>query len=266
KEQLSVRPPRAVARSGEFLLAGGVKQRMEPRPSPSELRADTSSVDQRHTDCPVGSGDVDPTTPTGDATDRRTPSQAALRLRADTGTEHPTPAGEARDYRTPVEGPLPVWARLSRPSLQGAPGRRCWSWWSARSGARTNDLDHPEGRCTLVVGRWTAGWGRPALPGCSTTIVSSATTIVIWVSPVGARSHQCYKAVQRVGWRARPLRELTAVKTRDVGVGGPGRRRRRRSGRRHGVDDVGIDVAQDVVAAAGQFSGDGDPGELAVVP
>jgi hypothetical protein len=80
---------------------------------------------------------------------------------------------------------LPVWGRLSRPSLRGAPGRRCWSRWSARSAARTNDLDRPEDRCTLVMGR-SAAWGRPALPGCSTTIVSSATTFSIWVAPVGS--------------------------------------------------------------------------------
>ena len=52
-------------------------------------------------------------------------------------------------------------------------------WW-------TSDLDQPEGRCTLGMGRLTAAWGRPALPGCSTTMMSSATTIGIWVSPVGS--------------------------------------------------------------------------------
>jgi hypothetical protein len=33
-----------------------------------------------------------------------------------------------------------------------APGRRCWSRWSARSEARTYDLDRPEGRCMLAMG------------------------------------------------------------------------------------------------------------------
>jgi hypothetical protein len=45
---------------------------------------------------------------------------------------------------------LPVWVCPSRPSWRGAPGRRRWSRWSARSEARTYDLDLPEGRCRLV--------------------------------------------------------------------------------------------------------------------
>jgi hypothetical protein len=124
---------------------------------------------------------------------------------------------------------LPVWVCPSRSSWRGAPGRRRWSRWSARSEARTYDLDQPEGRCRLGMGRLTAAWGRPALPGCSTKVMSSATTIVIWVSPVAweARSRRCYKAVQPEGWRARAWQELTAVETRDVGVGSPGPRRRR---------------------------------------
>jgi 3-hydroxyisobutyrate dehydrogenase-like beta-hydroxyacid dehydrogenase len=48
---------------------------------------------------------------------------------------------------------LPVWGCPSRPSLREAPGRWCWSRWSARSAARTNDLDHPEGWCRLAMGR-----------------------------------------------------------------------------------------------------------------
>jgi hypothetical protein len=47
-------------------------------------------------------------------------------------------------------------------------------------------------------------------------------------------------------------------------MGGSGRRRRRRS-RRDGVGDVGVEVAQGVVAAAGTPAGDGDRGELPVV-
>jgi hypothetical protein len=54
---------------------------------------------------------------------------------------------------------LPVWGRLSRPSLRGAPARRSWSRWSARSEARTNDLDQPEGRCRLGMGRCTRRGG-----------------------------------------------------------------------------------------------------------
>jgi hypothetical protein len=89
-------------------------------------------------------------------------------------------------------------------------------------------LTNPRAGAGLVWARLTAAWGRPALPGCSTNVVSSATTIVIWVSPVAweARSRRCYKAVQPEGWRARAWQELTAVETRDVGVGNPGRRRR----------------------------------------
>ena len=41
-----------------------------------------------------------------------------------------------------------------------------------------------------------------------------------------ARSRRCYKAVQPEGWRARAWQEPSAVETRDVGVGSPGRRRR----------------------------------------
>jgi hypothetical protein len=67
--------------------------------------------------------------------------------------------------------------------MRVAPGRRCWSRWSARSEARTYDLDQPEGRCRLAMGRLAAAWGRPAFPGCSTNVVSSATTIVIGCPP-----------------------------------------------------------------------------------
>jgi hypothetical protein len=107
---------------------------------------------------------------------------------------------------------------------------------------RSEDLDRPEGRCRLAMGGgWRRG-GRPALPGCSTNIMSSATTIVIWVSPGGAQSRQCCKAVQPEGRRASGGRELTAVRTGDVGVGDPGRRCRLRSAE-DAVDDVGLEVA-----------------------
>ena len=39
-------------------------------------------------------------------------------------------------------------------------------------------------RLWLVVGRLVAAWGRPALPRCSTNVVSSATTIVIGCPPL----------------------------------------------------------------------------------
>ena len=55
------------------------------------------------------------------------------------------------------------------------------------------------------------------------------------------------------------------METRDVGVGDPGRRNRRWWSGRHRVDDVGIEVAQDVVAASGELAGHGDRGQLAVV-
>ena len=64
----------------------------------------------------------------------------------------------------------------------GAPGRRCWSRWSARSEARTYDLDQPEGRCMLAMGRVVMVRGGPALPGCSTNS-SSATTSLIGCPP-----------------------------------------------------------------------------------
>ena len=114
-----------------------------------------------------------------------------------------------------------LWLRLSRPCWRGAPGRRRWSRWSARSEARTYDLDQPEGRCRLGVGRWAATWGRSALPGCSTNVMSSATAILIWMSPGEGRSRQCYKAVQPESWRACAWQELTAAETRDVDVSDP---------------------------------------------
>jgi hypothetical protein len=36
----------------------------------------------------------------------------------------------------------------------------------------------------LAMARLAAAWGRPALPRCSTVLVSSATTIVIGCPPV----------------------------------------------------------------------------------
>ena len=58
---------------------------------------------------------------------------------------------------------LPVWVCPSRPSWRGAPGRRRWSRWSARSAARTYDLDLPEGRCRLGVGPADGGVGAPCV-------------------------------------------------------------------------------------------------------
>jgi hypothetical protein len=82
---------------------------------------------------------------------------------------------------------LPVRAAEVKPLLvPGAPGRRCWSRWSARSEARTNELDQPEGRCMLAMGRGLMVRGRPALPGCSTNW-SSATTSLIGCLPRGVR-------------------------------------------------------------------------------
>jgi hypothetical protein len=79
---------------------------------------------------------------------------------------------------------LPVCGRGGKAlSTRWAPGRWCWSRWSARSEARTYDLDRPEGRCMLGMGR-PARWGRPALPRCSTNRWSSATTIVIGCPPL----------------------------------------------------------------------------------
>jgi hypothetical protein len=95
---------------------------------------------------------------------------------------------------------LPVCRRRSRRlCVRMAPGRRRWSRWSARSEARTYDLDQPEGRCGLVLRGRSATWGRPALPGCSTKLVSSATTIVIGCPPCGG------SAVASVFW-GRPAR------------------------------------------------------------
>ena len=120
---------------------------------------------------------------------------------------------------------LPVWGCPSRPSLRRAPGRWCWFGWSARSAARTNDLDHPEGWCRLSMGRSAAAWGLPALPGCSTNVVSSATTIGIGCPRKRrARSRQCYMAVQPGSWRACAWQEQTAVATRDVRMGDRDRR------------------------------------------
>jgi hypothetical protein len=103
-----------------------------------------------------------------------------------------------------------------------ATGLFLWAMGRLRgSGSR-----QPEGRCRVVVGR-SAAWGRPALPGCSTKLVSSATTILTGCPPwcVGARSRQCSKGIQRGRWRARRLQELTAGDP-DVEMGGPGRRGR----------------------------------------
>jgi hypothetical protein len=74
--------------------------------------------------------------------------------------------------------------RLSRPSwcaLLRAAGVGQGGAPAAKRG-RTN-LDGPEGRCRLAMGRLTAAWGRPAFPRCSTNVVSSATTIVIGCPP-----------------------------------------------------------------------------------
>ena len=109
--------------------------------------------------------------------------------------------------------------------LRSAPGRRCWSRWSARSEARTNDLDQPEGRCMLAMGRADGAWGRPALPGCSTNAVSSATTSLIGCPPRGG------SAVASM-FEGRPARMLAGTPvagadrgmTRDVEVGDADRR------------------------------------------
>jgi hypothetical protein len=173
-----------------------------------------------------------------------------------------------RTSRMPSAEPtcaFPVRALVVKALLaRTAPGRRRLSRWSARSEARTNDLDGPEGRCRLAMGRLTAAWGRPAFPGCSTNVVSSATTIVIRVSPVGSAVASVLEGRPARGRRACAWRELTAVQTRDVGVGSPGRRLRLRSAGDAG-DDVGVQVAQDVVAAAGELAGNGDRRQLAVV-
>ena len=78
---------------------------------------------------------------------------------------------------------LPVRAGGVKALLaRGAAGRWCWSRWSARSEARTNDVDQPEGWCMLAMGRGLMVRGRPALPGCSTNS-SSATTSLIGCPP-----------------------------------------------------------------------------------
>jgi hypothetical protein len=68
-----------------------------------------------------------------------------------------------------------------------------WFWGVVATGVflwamgrlRGSGSRQPEGRCRVVVGR-SAAWGRPALPGCSTKLVSSATTILIGCPPVGS--------------------------------------------------------------------------------
>ena len=62
-----------------------------------------------------------------------------------------------------------------------APGRRRWSRWSARSEARTYDLDRPEGRCRRVMGR-----GLVAGALCVTWVLDELVVgdnISDWVSP-----------------------------------------------------------------------------------
>ena len=65
----------------------------------------------------------------------------------------------------------------------------------------------------LAMGRLTAAWGRPAFPRCSTSVCSSATTIVIWVSPVGSAVASVFEGRPATGRRACAWRELTAVET-----------------------------------------------------
>ena len=108
---------------------------------------------------------------------------------------------------------LPVWGCPSRPSLRKAPGRWCWSRWSARSAARTNDLDQPEGWCRLCMGRSAAAWGLPALPGCSTNMMSSATTIGIGCPP------QAESAVASVLY-GRPPRKAAGTRVAGADRGG----------------------------------------------
>ena len=84
---------------------------------------------------------------------------------------------------------------------------------------------------------------------------------------MGARSAQGLKAVQHDGWQTRRCRELSiarpwcllwtvraeAAGSEDMGWLG------------HGVDDLGVDGPEGVVAASGQLAGDGDRRDLAVV-
>ncbi len=112
-----------------------------------------------------------------------------------------------------------------------------------------------------------AAWGRPALPGCTTNAVSSATTFLIGCPPLAG------SAVGSVfeGCPARVL-ACTLLKGADnretlmFVVGGPDRRCR--LGRRfsgHGVNLFGIESAKGVIAAPGQLSGGRDGGQLPVV-
>ena len=88
--------------------------------------------------------------------------------------------------------------RVKAHGARPAPDQRRSSRWSARSGARTDDLDEPDARCRLVMGRSAAAWA--ALPRCSTKLMSSATTVVMGCPPlVGARSRQCGEALVHLG-------------------------------------------------------------------
>ena len=97
-------------------------------------------------------------------------------------------------------------------------------------------------------------------------LVSSATTIVIGCPPVvvGARSRQCSKAVQHGCWRARRWQELTAGDP-DVVVGDAIRRVESSAQFGYRVHDVGVEVAQHVIATPRELAGDRDRRDLAVV-
>jgi hypothetical protein len=97
---------------------------------------------------------------------RRTPSPHASELVA--SPPHASRSPDTRRHQQLIGQHHPTGVTCVSGAGQGvgAEGLRAegvGQGWSARSEARTNDLDEPEGRCRLVVGRSVAAWGAPSV-------------------------------------------------------------------------------------------------------
>jgi len=160
---------------------------------------------------------------------------------------------------------LPVWGCPSRPSSREAPGR-CVGQGGAPAAkrGRTTLTNTRAGAGFLWAGRWRRGGSLRYLGARRTTCRRRQQSGSGVPRKRRARSRQCYMAVHLARRRARAWREQTAVATRDVRLGDRDRRDQRCSGR-HCVDDVGVEVAQDVIAAPSELARHRKCCDLAVV-
>jgi hypothetical protein len=177
-----------------------------------------------------------------DSLDGLTEEEARLRLVPRHGTEHGQrylPARRGRPSSTRLrqpsvpafedagaarylcglvgQGPLGVVLRTAGVGQGGAP--------AAKRGPVT--LTNPRaGADSVWAGGRRRGGARRYL-GARRTSCRRRQQSGFGCPPLGARSRQCYKAVQPEGWRACAWQELTAVENSDVELSDPGRRRRR---------------------------------------